>query len=435
MITVHLHQLRWWVGLCGVVIPATVADVPVHAQSTTQDVDLSVQANRSMPVQERLRPGFDAIGIPIGSVLVFPRVTASLAATDNVFARDGDREGDVTARGGFDVEVRSDTADTRSFVVYAAALQDTYFRNGGENATTGRVGGRGTVSYAREGQVELAAELRHDVEPRTVAATAANALERAQYDYAFGSIAVQHSFNRLVLRGSLRADDVSFSTLDTSDGPVALRERDYRTASGSVRVGYRVRPDITASATVNMIRRRYDLLAQVAGFDRDFDGLEALIGVQLELPGFARGEVSAGLLRQNSADPRIETVQEVGFRGRLDLFPTALTTIGLRVDRSVIDIGTIGAANGLASTAGVTVDHELLRNLILSADLAYTRETFEGLDRGDDLVGGRAEMRYLLSHMWTARLRYDLVSRASRGSNAGQTFTANAVRLEVTLQY
>jgi hypothetical protein len=112
---------------------------------------------------------------------------------------------------------------------------------------------------------------------------------------------------------------------------------------------------------------------------------------------------------------------------------TQLTTLEFSGGRTVDSTTIVGASGIDVTNFGVSGDHELSRNLILSADLEYTNEDFEGIDREDDIwlleIGGEYKMnRYL-----RVNLGYRLRDRdTSPDSAGGRTYTAQDVFLSLT---
>ncbi len=66
------------------------------------------------------------------------------------------------------------------------------------------------------------------------------------------------------------------------------------------------------------------------------------------------------------------------------------------------------------------VDHELLRNLLLNANVGYENDAFGGISRSDDYYLAGAGAKYLISHNFWISGGYNFAHRES--SVAGTNF-------------
>ena len=101
----------------------------------------------------------------------------------------------------------------------------------------------------------------------------------------------------------------------------------------------------------------------------------------------------------------------------LQWFPSRLTSVGLRADRNVRESTEATASGYLSTTAGVDINHELRRNIILPADADYTQNEFqqnvEGQKENEDIIGFGLTGQYLISRRWYTKLEYRHESRES----------------------
>ena len=106
---------------------------------------------------------------------------------------------------------------------------------------------------------------------------------------------------------------------------------------------------------------------------------------------------------------------------------------GAEVVSRTVEETTINRASGsFDSEYGVSVDHELLRNLILSSRASYLNADYEGINRKDDYLKFGASGKYLLNRNLYVTLKYDYERRDSNA--AGQDYTQNAVLLSLSGQ-
>ena len=69
----------------------------------------------------------------------------------------------------------------------------------------------------------------------------------------------------------------------------------------------------------------------------------------------------------------------------MEWFPTRLTTVGFRAGRRVVDIGVFDSPSALQTSFGASIDHELRRNIILSASANIVSYDYQEIDRTDDV--------------------------------------------------
>jgi hypothetical protein len=89
----------------------------------------------------------------------------------------------------------------------------------------------------------------------------------------------------------------------------------------------------------------------------------------------------------------------------------------------------------LTSNVSARVDHELKRNIILSASAAAGRDEYQGVDRDDDRKAVQLTGTYLMNRNIGVNLGWAWTDQKSSGADRGPEFTVNRVLASVTLQY
>jgi hypothetical protein len=176
--------------------------------------------------------------------------------------------------------------------------------------------------------------------------------------------------------------------------------------------------------------RNYDDGLDDGGFNRDSDGWEVVGGTAIDLTGILTGNIFAGYLRQEYDDARFGTIQGPGFGADLTWNPTGLTTVTGAISRTVEE-STLAGANGfLASRIALSVDHELLRNLIVSVNGSIQSNDYNGNAREDDIYRAAAQVRYLMSRYLYVTVGYDFQNRESSTIDSNYTVNTFMIRLE-----
>jgi len=389
--------------------------------------------DRAVTVRQRPRPEYDAIGVPVGAFTLFPRVQADLEYNDNIYATDTGEDGDVLLRLRPDLNLRSEWS--RHFVsVFARASTSAYADNSNEGATDWTVGTSGRLDVLRGTNITAGADFGRLSEPRTSVSTPQLAREPIRYTAGQAYLAGAMTLNRLKL--SSRLDYRKFNYDDGRAFNGALIEQDDRDreiVSLLGRADYAVSPDTALFVQVSGNERDYRDVPS-ASPPRDSSGYEALVGASFELGALIRGEIAAGYIKQEFDNAAYETIDGFGARGELEWLPTQLTTVTFTGSRTVEDAGIIGVAGYLSTQFTAQVDHELLRNLILTGTANYGQDDFDELGRTDERWGAGFSGTYLVNRNFGITLG---ASHASRSSDAigGQNYDVNRLILTVVSQF
>lgn len=412
--------------------------VPVSAQSVLQDsgpagADIFAR-DQAVTVRDRPRPDYDAIGVRTGGFLLFPRLQTEAEYSDNIFATQAAKVDDVIVRVRPEVNWRSDWS-RNSLNLFARSTSNIYTSTSSQNTTDWTVGGAGR--YDGGGSVSLAAagDVGRYTEARTSVSTQQLSRKPIRYNQAQVNLSAATVLNRLKLSG--RADYARFNYDDgrTAGGLVLEQDdRDRKVTSATGRADYAVSPATALFVQVTGNKRNYrnEIVSTVPV--RDSSGYEALGGVNFEVTALLRGEIAAGYIRQSFDNRAYKTIGGFGARGQVEWLPTELTTVTLKASRTIEDAGIIGSAGYLSNQLGLQVDHEFLRNLILSGTATYGRDRFKDLSRTDDRWSAGASATYLLDRHFGATLSYNHLDRNSNVA-FGQNYSINRFTISLVSQF
>ena len=157
--------------------------------------------------------------------------------------------------------------------------------------------------------------------------------------------------------------------------------------------------------------------------------------MDFELGALVRGEVAAGYIRQEFRNTAYGGLDGVGGRARLSWFPTQLTTLTATAARSVEDTGVIGSAGALRTDLSISVDHELLRNLILTAETAWSEDGYNGLDRTDTRFTAGFSAVYRLNRRYGLTAGVTFLDQSSSGAAAGPSYRSTRLSVAVVSQF
>ena len=116
-------------------------------------------------------------------------------------------------------------------------------------------------------------------------------------------------------------------------------------------------------------------------------------------------------------------------RADVDWQVSGLTTVGLAFESRIDETTDAGAAGIDIDELGLRVDHELLRNVILSGGYAHEKHRYNGTDRADDIDAWTLSANYLLNNH--LRIRLGVAAEERDSSSVSQSFDETVLRLEL----
>ncbi|EIZ78471.1 hypothetical protein WSK_2915 [Novosphingobium sp. Rr 2-17] len=385
-------------------------------------------------VLDRPRPEFAPIGGRIGSFFLFPRFDLSAEGTDNLRATKDDRIADVELGAAGKIAVQS------NFSRHALALSADYARTvhvETPSENTSRYGARadGRFDFERGTWLAASGSAEHGFEPRSSYNSLSAAARPGRYDQLAGTVAAERTSGRVTLGASaavttLRYDDVAL----TSGSVRSQRYRNLNLYLVDAMAGYEFRPGIKAIGRVTVSKTNYTLAAtsplQPSGLDRDSKGVRIEGGLRFELTSLLVGEARAGYLTRDYADPRLRDTSGFSFGADVLWNVTQMTSLRLKAQRRIDEAASVNIAGYRVTEFALTADHELRRNLIVSAGVRQA--TLSPLGPQDDSHEFAADVaaRLLMSRRVSMRVNYRHAQRTS--PQGGNSYREN--RLGATLR-
>jgi hypothetical protein len=389
---------------------------PAHAQ-----VDKDAQGN--VAVMARPRPEYDALGTRVGAFSIYPSVTLAAEYNDNVFAEENNKQSDII----FSVQpyVTANSNWGRHALTAAIGAIKTYHRDfDSENLTDWWANADGRLDLFR--QSTLGFGVGHsDLHESRYAAESGSTGELNRYLLDNVYVSASTVVGRFRLSG--RVDETQYDFKNN------LQDyRDRKETAGSVRVEYALSPDTRLVGQVGANKRRYDLNTPFAS---DSTGSDVLFGINSSLTHLINGEILVGYTEQKYDDPNVGKVDGFAVRGRVEWLPTQLTTVTFTGSREVDDTGVLGADGVLTTREGVRVDHELLRNVLLTGGVSVAQADYKGvIDRSDDWVDADVGATYLMNRHVGIEATYYYSDYSSDGANAGRNYNVNRFMVSLKLK-
>ncbi len=226
------------------------------------------------------------------------------------------------------------------------------------------------------------------------------------YNYG-ASAGVTQRYDRLVfdLRGSI--DRSTYDAAKLSDGSsLDQSTRNLNDYAMNLRVGYELKPGLTPFVEGNVDTRQYDKTFDDTGYQRSSNGGTVKVGTSFEITRLVTGTVSAGYGNRTYDDARLQDLRGPIADASIVWAATPLTTVTLRGASSFDETTIVGSSGAIARRVSLDLNHQLLRNLAVGANIAWTDTKYDGVNRRDDVVTGTLRAEYRLDRRWAARLSY-----------------------------
>lgn len=412
---------------------------PAAAQSAGRmaaaaDAQTNFARDRNVSVMQRPRDGYQAVGLRMGSFMAYPKLSLGIEHSDNIYATDGGETDDLIWRVAPEISISSDWS-RHALNAYARSTILRYQDFDTENTEDLSVGASAQIDMQRNSFITLGVDYADLVEPRTSPNAVVGAVEPTEYETLAARAAVSHELNRLRLSGGY-----AFKSFDYEDGrnlgggliPQQYRDRDEHVITA--RADYAVSPATAIFLEVSRNVRDYRLARPAVTLVRDSEGTQALIGSNFELGATARGEIAVGYLSQEYDDPTLSDLDGFGARAQVEWFPTQLTTVTFTGSRTIEESASPGSAGYTSANIGVKVDHELMRNVILTGNVSQGKDEYQGITREDDRFNAGVGATYLLNRNVGLTFAYSHMEMDSSGVG-GQDFKVNKVGATVALQF
>ncbi|MGJ0430043.1 outer membrane beta-barrel protein [Methylobacter sp.] len=261
----------------------------------------------------------------------------------------------------------------------------------------------------------------HQYEDRGSPDSPSSALEPVQYDTTGGAIGYEHKINRIRLNVLNDTQHLDYeNSISRNSTFINNDDRDRQKNTSTGRISYEIMPGYEAFVRGSYNFIDYDQKFDDYGLQRSSDGYEAVVGIALDLTGKLVGDAYIGYATQKYDDAQLQTISDITGGFGLKWIPTGLTTISARIDRTINET-TQGFSSGFFSTAStVSIDHELLRNVLLNASAGYIYNDYKGgQERQEDTYYVGISAKYLLNRNFFLTSGYNFRTRSTANvSNA-----------------
>lgn len=402
----------------------TSPNAPGQAPELTpsQQVDEAVRQG-PVSVRDRERPEFDSEGRRVGAFVLNATLDLAVTSTDNLFAApDGSEFDDIIYNVTPMAYLESDWS--RHMLAFEAGAG---FRShedfSGEDSDTHYLRALGRLDVGSDTNLRASARTAHQVTPRTDPDSPFTG-SPVEYDRVDASVGFDHRFAFMTVSGDFTHSEYDY------EGSQDDRDNDHDMFRG--RLEWQAAPRLGVFVQASTDERDYDNLSTASSEAQTY-----LVGLALDGDLF-RGELSAGQFEREYDDPTIGTLDGLAVAAQLDWFVTQLTTVSFTARRDADDqISVATRLPYISEEYGARIDHELLRNVILTASARLGERDYE-VDlpdpRHDDFSEAEIGADWLVNRNTAVRLRYERDEVNSSGNPASRDYEVNAVTLGLTLR-
>ena len=384
-------------------------------------------AQRGVPITEKPRPDYDAPGIRAGAFMVMPELTLGAEYNDNVYAVRRSRTSDWITTIAPQVDVRSNW--TRHSLGLNAGLEGgLYASESDENYLDAHILLDSRIDVLRESFFQANAGFQRLHEERGDPDALGAWDEPAVYHRTTGDLSYYHGVGKVALSAGAGIVNLDYQKVDLAQGGTdRLRDRDRNIYNIRARAAYELTPDVQPFVTTSYNWRRYDRRDRVEDEKRDSDGYRVGVGTGFDLGGVTSGEIWAGYMHQN-----YDNFKNIsGFWYGLSMLwnVTQMTSVQASIQSEVKETFQQDASGIDSVDAGIRIDHELLRNLLVGAFLNHTHNSYKGISRTDKYYSFGPSLTYLWNRNLSAEASY---THRTLDSNRRDDFGQNRFQVSIT---
>jgi hypothetical protein len=374
---------------------------------------------RGVGVNERTIRDYSPAGIRAGSFMIHPFFESQNEYKDNIYSQQNNTQDDFIFHLQPGVNARSNW-NRHALEANASTDMQLYTSHSSEDKENYAFDLNGRLDVLKENFATAKFYYAHQYEDRGSPDSPFNASKPVQYDTTGGLVGYEHKINRIRFNVLNDAQHLDYeNSISSSDTFINNDDRDRQKNTSTGRIGYEIMPGYEAFVRGSYNFIEYDQKFDDFGLQRSSDGYEVVTGIALDFTGILVGDAYIGYARQKYDDARLETISDITGGFGLKWMPTGLTTVSARVDRAINET-TQGFSSGYFSTAStVSIDHELLRNVLLNASAGYIFNDYRGgAGRQEDTYYAGVSAKYLLNRNFFLKSGYNFRTRSTNMNNA-----------------
>ena len=384
-------------------------------------------------VVSRARTGYESVGIHSGTVTIRPLVNESLGYESNVL-------GLSNARGSTLLQTNASldavSMQSRGSVDAGLSVTDMRYLDLANQSFTNwnaRLGGTYTLGRDSASIILLHQNLnqtQRDLDVPQLDAPLPFTIDTARLTY-------QALFNHLTVTPSLEVARYRFNSGLSGS---TIYDQSYRNrviVTPGVVAAYEF---ATRRSAVVVVRNTTAFFSTGTTFfpKRNFNDTSILAGVDYDLDGLFRIRALVGYESRSFSSNRYQTIQSPVAEVSLIYIPTGLTTITGTVARKIQDSADETTAAVTTLSATLKVDHELRRNILLTAGAGVSQNEYNVGGGNQTQYTANVGATYFLNRYAAVGATYDLITRSGNttslnlnGFSAASNFVDHRILLQL----
>lgn len=430
----HLRRL----AIPGLAFLGLVEAGPAMAQVQQTLVDSPIPViysrGRNTSVLEREKPELRPLGILVGSFTLSPKLDLGANYSDNVYQLDSTKVDDAYFAVNPAIAAQS-TWSRHSLILTGGANLTRYVQQSRHDESGWFSGAAGRLDVGTESSINLEARTARLFESPFSGAALGGFASELPYQRSAVLVRGNYVSNQLRIIGAVDYTKYNFLPAQTLAGlTVSQDNRDRAITRATGQVEYGLVPGASLFVQVGYTDISYaEPLAPLIP-NRDSHTIRVIAGTTFDLTSLIRGSIGVGYLDRSFQAGIYQGMSGLTFEGKIEYFPSQLTTIGITFRRQAED-STIAGSSGYYNTGGsLRIDHELLRNLLLDATLDYEIDDYLGVESQAKVIRTSGEARYMLNRNITLGGNVGYGKRSSTGVPNGNIFSETREALTLSLQ-
>ncbi len=366
-------------------------------------------------------------GIRAGAFTINPKLTLGMEYNDNIYATKNNKKSDWTTT--LTPSVSIDSNWSRHALGLNAKLSGGVLTSkSNENYVDADLSLEGRLDVLRESFFTAGVGYKRLHEERGSPDSVDAWKEPAVYHITSGKLNYHHGINRFsfVLGGEVHNVDYERVKLE-GGGSQNLDIRDRNQYNVSARVAYELHPDVQPFITTHYDWRRY----RKSEAEKDSEGYRIGLGTGFGLTGKTSGEIFGGYMWQKYDDRK--DIDGFWYGISLNWEATQLTTVNANVRSSIKETYRDGSSGVESVDTGISIDHELLRNLSVGAFLDYSRNDYKGENITDNYYTFGPSVTYGWNRYLSANFKYSHKVKDSNSSD--REYSQNKFAVSLTGQF
>jgi hypothetical protein len=382
---------------------------------SADDQPLDLGAERVQAIEGLNRPAeenpYEAVGIRLGSFILKPTLETGVTATSNADSSVDGSEA-VLSETTLRLNAASDWASHSATIDAYGTFRET-------------LSGQEVDDFAAGVDAELELELGNDYRakgtftysaaPESAASPVVivGAADEPLRQTIGGTLGLEKDVGkaRFAVTGGIEHD--SYGDADLEGGGVLSQEdRNSTLYSVALRAGYEISPAVTPFVETEFGRNLYDQEIDSAGYRRSSDRYAVRGGLELDLGEKLSGEISAGWIREDFDDERLDPLSTPTVEGEMTWSPQRGTDVTLSGSTVLEGTTTPGESGSVLYSSGIGIEREIRANLTGNANFGAAYRNYAESDGYDVILNADASLTWWLNRYAgvVTRVRHETVA-------------------------